>query len=80
MFQKLKNKLTGPRIVADMYAHDNVVHEDELILSYLNSFAYTIKLWVDSHQEERIIRSIDEFACILTAYLHGRMHNLSERG
>lgn len=56
-----------------MYSHDNVVHEDELILSYLNAFAYTIKLWVSSKQEERISETTDKFACILTAYLHGRL-------
>jgi len=58
---------------ADIYSHDSIVHEDELILSYLNSFAYTIKLWVTSKQEERISPTIDKFACILTAYLQGRL-------
>ncbi len=58
-------------IKPDMYSHDSLVHEDELILSYLNSFAYTIKLWVSSKQEVRIPATIDKFACILTAYIHG---------
>ena len=47
--------------------------EDEIILGYLNSFAYTIKLWVSSKQEVRISETIDKFVCIITAYLNGRL-------
>lgn len=59
------------KIKPDMYSHNFIVHEDELILSYLNSFAYTIKLWIESKQEIRISQTIDKFACIITAYLYG---------
>ena len=55
----------------DMYSHDSIIHEDDLVISYLNSFAYTIKVWVESKQEHRISATIDKFACILTAYIHG---------
>lgn len=61
------------KVKPDIYSHDSIVHEDELILSYLNSFAYTVKLWVESKQEIRISETIDKFACIITAYLHGRL-------
>lgn len=65
----MKNKKVKP----NMYSHNSIIHEDELILSYLNSFAYTIKLWVESKQEEKISQTIDKFTCIITAYLHGRL-------
>lgn len=71
LFEKLTNELSGPRRVNSMYRSDPIVHEDEIILSYLNSFAYTIKLWVDSHQEIRILQTVDKFSCIITAYIHG---------
>jgi len=64
------------KVKPDMYSHNSIVYEDEIILSYLNSFAYTIKLWVESKQEIRISQTIDKFACIITAYLHG----LKKRG
>ncbi len=48
-------------------------HEDELILSYLNSFAQTIALWIESNQRGRIISTTDKFACIMTAYMNGKI-------
>jgi hypothetical protein len=52
-----------------------IVHEDEVILSYLVSFVHTIRLWIESKQEERIPATIDKFACIFTAYIHGLNYN-----
>jgi hypothetical protein len=49
-------------------------HEDEMILSYISSLAEDLKRVSGNQGEEAKI--IDRYACQITAYLNGRMHQV----
>jgi len=46
--------------------------EDEFILRLCVGLAESVKVWVESHQRERIYSDCDKYAMALTMYMRGR--------